>query len=577
MVNSHMRIFSRRLVDVAFVTLFSTGFAAMAGGAGVDLSGRDMAHSKYKGRDLRGANLRKADLTMADFSATDLRGADLAGARLDRIDLRDADLRGSVGWATADFGFGIDARSANFSGADLRGAKVVGTYFEKADFSRANLIGATLSGRFHGALFDGASLAGTLMLGAGGVELISEDLRRRGAIVTGKDLAAAVKSGRDFSNAHLDGAQLQDIDLTGVKLVGAYLHSANLDRALLDGANLKGAKLYWASAKGTRFDDADLTGAHFDNVRAEGASFVGAKFVNATLWGSRLSGAELRKADLTGANLSYANLTSTDLAGAHLDNVIVTAAILDGLCGLPPQTNHDLRKRAARWRYDLAMAVNDFLQNYSTPLHVTLTPAAILLGLTGLCVSSRRAPFAVLVGINLAAVIPLLSAFVFALLGGSPTAQMSVPALWHAWFRLWPVMMLALAALFFGSLAMGSYYVVRYVIRPPRNRPLLLLSCVLLTVANCFFALSLQCWTYHGLTFFETVDKAAKPGIKYLEAFPGQRLKPGSNASAGENMSDEAVSEIKQKLTDAGGLKVIAYFSIEYGSLEDLAKTLRDA
>ena len=71
--------------------------------------------------------------------------------------------------------------------------------------------------------------------------------------------------------------------------------------------------------------------------------------------------------------------------------------------------------------------------------------------------------------------------------------------------------------------------------------------------------LSLQCWTYNRLTFFETVNKAAGLGIKYLEMFPGQKLKPGSNVGIGEGMSDEACQEIEKKLADAGGLKVVAF------------------
>jgi sugar phosphate isomerase/epimerase len=71
--------------------------------------------------------------------------------------------------------------------------------------------------------------------------------------------------------------------------------------------------------------------------------------------------------------------------------------------------------------------------------------------------------------------------------------------------------------------------------------------------------LSLQCWTYNRLTFFETVDKAAGFGIKYLEMYPGQRLKPGSKETVSRNMSDEAIAEVKKKLAEAGGLKLVAY------------------
>jgi len=71
--------------------------------------------------------------------------------------------------------------------------------------------------------------------------------------------------------------------------------------------------------------------------------------------------------------------------------------------------------------------------------------------------------------------------------------------------------------------------------------------------------LSLQCWTFNKLTFFETVDRAAELGVKYLEIFPGQLLKPGSKERIGRNMFDETVAEIKKKLADAGGLKLVAY------------------
>lgn len=71
--------------------------------------------------------------------------------------------------------------------------------------------------------------------------------------------------------------------------------------------------------------------------------------------------------------------------------------------------------------------------------------------------------------------------------------------------------------------------------------------------------LSLQCYTFRSLTFFETVDEAAKLGIKYLEIYPGQKLKPGSKVAVNSGMSDEVCAEIKKKLAEAGGLKVIAY------------------
>lgn len=71
--------------------------------------------------------------------------------------------------------------------------------------------------------------------------------------------------------------------------------------------------------------------------------------------------------------------------------------------------------------------------------------------------------------------------------------------------------------------------------------------------------LALQCYTFRALTFFETVDKAKELGIKYLEVYPGQKLKPGSTQTMNNNMSDEVCDEIKKKLEDAGGMKLVAY------------------
>jgi sugar phosphate isomerase/epimerase len=70
--------------------------------------------------------------------------------------------------------------------------------------------------------------------------------------------------------------------------------------------------------------------------------------------------------------------------------------------------------------------------------------------------------------------------------------------------------------------------------------------------------LSLQCWTFNRLSFFETVDKAVELGVKYLEMYPGQRLKPGSEEKVGRTMSEQAIAEVKKKLYDAG-VKLVAY------------------
>lgn len=62
--------------------------------------------------------------------------------------------------------------------------------------------------------------------------------------------------------------------------------------------------------------------------------------------------------------------------------------------------------------------------------------------------------------------------------------------------------------------------------------------------------LSLQCYTFRALTFFEAADEGRKMGIRYLEIYPGQKLKPGSDVIVAKDMSPETMTEIKKKLAE---------------------------
>jgi hypothetical protein len=286
----------------------------------------------------------------------------------------------------------------------------------------------------------------------------------------------------------LHAAQLQNVDLTGAILRDADLHSANLDHARLNSADLRDARLYWATAREAGFDGADLSNAHFDNVRADGTRFIGARLVRAAMIDSHLTDADLRTANLTGTDLSYADLTGADLTRATIDDISVKAAIIENVRGLDPTTQRRLRAQAGRWWHDLAAGIGSFLQNWSFRLHLALTPLTVVLAAIGFYSRVARTSFAVLAVANILAVFPLLIGLIVAMFGGSPTAQMSDPALWSAWFHLWPTMLIGLLALFVASVGAGGHHLVRYVIMKPRNRWIISLTCATLTVANCFFA-----------------------------------------------------------------------------------------
>ncbi|MCX6868335.1 MAG: TIM barrel protein [Verrucomicrobia bacterium] len=72
------------------------------------------------------------------------------------------------------------------------------------------------------------------------------------------------------------------------------------------------------------------------------------------------------------------------------------------------------------------------------------------------------------------------------------------------------------------------------------------------------FHLGMQCWTYRMLTTFETIERCQKFGIKYLEMFPGQKMKPGAESKIDPGMSDADIAELLAK-ANACGVKITCF------------------
>jgi sugar phosphate isomerase/epimerase len=71
--------------------------------------------------------------------------------------------------------------------------------------------------------------------------------------------------------------------------------------------------------------------------------------------------------------------------------------------------------------------------------------------------------------------------------------------------------------------------------------------------------LGVQCYTYRALTFFETVDKAVMLGLRYLEAYPNQKVRPGSgDTMSRKSMGEDLEQAILKKLHDSG-VRLVAY------------------
>ena len=64
--------------------------------------------------------------------------------------------------------------------------------------------------------------------------------------------------------------------------------------------------------------------------------------------------------------------------------------------------------------------------------------------------------------------------------------------------------------------------------------------------------LAVQAWTFNRFTFTESVEKAASLGLRWIEAYPGQRVRVGADVTMGPGLSVNDRESIKQLLRDAG-------------------------
>jgi sugar phosphate isomerase/epimerase len=79
--------------------------------------------------------------------------------------------------------------------------------------------------------------------------------------------------------------------------------------------------------------------------------------------------------------------------------------------------------------------------------------------------------------------------------------------------------------------------------------------------------LACQAWTFRELTVFETLDTLQSLGMRYVEFFPGQRVKKDSPTGWDHNASPELIAEVKAKM-ESVGVRAVAYGVVGLGSDE---------
>jgi sugar phosphate isomerase/epimerase len=86
--------------------------------------------------------------------------------------------------------------------------------------------------------------------------------------------------------------------------------------------------------------------------------------------------------------------------------------------------------------------------------------------------------------------------------------------------------------------------------------------------------LGVQAWTFRDRTAYEAIETAAKLGLKYVELYPGQSLRPDKrDAKVGPEMSDDQREGLVKKL-ESSHVKAVSFGVVEFKNDEPAARKI---
>jgi sugar phosphate isomerase/epimerase len=90
------------------------------------------------------------------------------------------------------------------------------------------------------------------------------------------------------------------------------------------------------------------------------------------------------------------------------------------------------------------------------------------------------------------------------------------------------------------------------------------------------YPIAIQCWTFREFTFQEALEKARTLGIDFVQAYPGQALRPDkSDVEFDHNLSDEHVQWVQRKLEEHGQ-RLVAYGVVDFDNTEEDMRKIFD-
>lgn len=87
--------------------------------------------------------------------------------------------------------------------------------------------------------------------------------------------------------------------------------------------------------------------------------------------------------------------------------------------------------------------------------------------------------------------------------------------------------------------------------------------------------LACQAYSFNKFTFFEAVDKTASVGLKYIEAYPGQKLSPEKDVAFDHNSPADVLEAVKAKLA-ASGVTLVNYGVVDLPANEAESRKVFD-
>jgi hypothetical protein len=77
--------------------------------------------------------------------------------------------------------------------------------------------------------------------------------------------------------------------------------------------------------------------------------------------------------------------------------------------------------------------------------------------------------------------------------------------------------------------------------------------------------LAVQAWTFNHFTFSEAVEKVASLGLDWIEAYPGQQVRPGvKGVKMGPDLSSDERASLRQMLANAG-VRLVNFGVVDLG------------